>query len=195
MPTSKRLPRSFFARDTLQVARDLLGKRLVRTTEEGQRISGRILETEAYRGEEDQGCHARAGRTERTQVMYGPPGVAYVYFIYGMHWLLNFVTEREDFPAAVLIRAMEPEEGKDLMAARRVGQPERHWTDGPAKLCQALGVDGSFNGVDVCQPGTALFIEQGKPIGDGMVARTARVGLNSVPEPWKSIPWRFVVDG
>lgn len=194
MDTSKRLPRSFFARHTLEVARDLLGTRLVRITEDGDRVAGVIIETEAYRGEEDQGCHARAGMTERTEVMYGPPGVAYVYFVYGMHWLLNFVTEREGFPGAVLIRALQPVEGWDRIAQRRGDQPESQWTNGPAKLCQALGVDGSFNGVDVCQPGGDLFLEGGVPVPEDSVQRTARVGLNSVPEPWKSIPWRFVVD-
>ncbi len=195
MNESKRLSRSFFARHTVDVARDLLGTRLVRLEEGGKRVSGRIIETEAYRGEEDQGCHCRAGRTERTTVMYDRPGVAYVYFIYGMHWLLNFVTEREGFPGAVLIRGLAPEEGLDRMGERRDGQPRKHWTDGPAKLCQALGIGGDFNGRDLCQSGSRLFLERGDPVPDHKVKTTPRVGLNTVPEPWKSIPWRFVIEG
>lgn len=193
MQASKRLSRSFFARHTVDVARDLLGTRLVRVEEGGKRVSGRIIETEAYRGEEDQGCHCRAGRTERTAVMYGPPGVVYVYFVYGMHWLLNFVTEEEGFPGAVLIRGLEPEEGLDRIRERRDGRPREEWTDGPAKLCQALGIDGDFNGRDTCQPGARLFLERGDAVPDHQVRTTPRVGLNAVPEPWKSIPWRFVI--
>jgi DNA-3-methyladenine glycosylase len=125
--------------------------------------------------------------------MYGPPGVAYVYFIYGMHWLLNVVTEHEGFPGAVLIRGLEPEEGLDLMGERRDGQPKEHWTDGPAKLCQALRVDDRFNGEDTCNPESVLFLERGVDIPERRVQATPRIGLNSVPEPWKSVPWRFVV--
>ena len=128
------LPRSFFKRNTVQVARDLLGKRLVKI-ENGMRIGGLISEAEAYRGEEDQGCHAKAGRTPRTQVMYGPPGHAYVYFTYGTHWMLNTVCEPEGFPAAVLIRAIWPTEGIDVIANRRGTQPSKLWTNGPGKLC------------------------------------------------------------
>lgn len=192
MQSSKRLDRLFFARYTLDVARDLLGARLVHLEENGTRVSGIIVETEAYRGEDDQGCHARAGRTKRTAVMYGQPGVAYVYFVYGMHWLLNFVTEQDGFPGAVLIRALIPQEGLDRMAERRGGQPQKHWADGPAKLCQALDIDGSFNGRDICQPGAELFVEEGIEIPEHRIETTSRVGLNSVPEPWKNIPWRYV---
>lgn len=186
------LPRSFFNRSTTQVARQLLGTRLVRV-ENGVRIAGLIVEAEAYRGEEDQGCHARAGRTPRTQVMYGPPGHAYVYFTYGMHWMLNFVTEDEGFPAAVLIRAILPTEGISIIASRRDSQPRKRWTDGPGKICQALGIDGGFNGADLCAPDAILFVEYGETIPDQSVTKGPRVGLNSVPEPWKSIPWRFLV--
>jgi DNA-3-methyladenine glycosylase len=189
---SNKLPRSFFARSTLLVARELLGKRLVRL-EDGQRIAGFIVETEAYIGEQDQGCHARAGRTPRTAVMYGPPGHAYVYFTYGMHWLLNCVTEAEGFPAAVLIRAIHPTEGLDLIQQRRKRQSPRDWTNGPAKLCQALNIDGQLNGADLCAPNATLFLEAGLAVPDSCVSTGPRVGLNTVPEPWKSIPWRFTV--
>ncbi|MEJ2267004.1 MAG: DNA-3-methyladenine glycosylase, partial [Anaerolineales bacterium] len=193
MPISTRLSRDFYNRSTLQVARDLLGARLVKI-EDGGRISGVIVETEAYRGEEDQGCHARAGRTPRTEVMYGQPGHAYVYFTYGMHWMLNFVVEEEGFPAAVLIRAIVPIEGLEVIEERRRGRQRSHWTDGPAKICQALGIDKRFNGADLCAGDSELFIEQGILFSEDSVTTGPRVGLNSVPEPWKSIPWRFCAD-
>ncbi|HEX9617906.1 MAG TPA: DNA-3-methyladenine glycosylase [Anaerolineales bacterium] len=190
-PLPDRLPQSFYARPTLQVARDLLGMQLVRLEGEVQ-IAGTIVETEAYIGEEDLGCHARAGRTPRTQVMYGPPGRAYVYFTYGIHWMLNFVTEAEGFPAAVLIRAIQPTKGLSIIAARRNGQPPAKWTDGPAKICQSLAIDGRFNGLDLSAPGTPLFVEAGDPIPEERVTIGPRVGLNTVPEPWRSIAWRFL---
>jgi DNA-3-methyladenine glycosylase len=187
-----RLPRDFFTRPTLTAARAVLGARLVRI-QDGQRLAGTITEAEAYVGESDLGCHARAGRTPRTAVMYGPPGHAYVYFTYGMHWMLNFVTEAEGFPAAVLIRAIQPLEGLEIIAARRQGRPQAEWTDGPAKICQALGIDGRLNGADLCAAQAVLFVEAGDPIPDACVTIGPRVGLNSVPEPWKSKPWRFQV--
>ncbi len=192
MDSSQRLPRQFFDRDTLTVARQLLGQRLVHL-EDGLRLSGTIIETEAYCGEADLACHARAGRTPRTQVMYGPPGVAYVYFTYGMHWLFNCVTRPAGEPEAVLVRAILPEEGLGVIAGRRGGQPRKLWTDGPAKLTQALGIDGRHNGLDLTLPDAALFIEQGRAIPDEEVVLGPRVGLFTVPEPWHSKPWRFRV--
>ena len=185
------LERDFYNRPALQVARELLGMRLVRS-EDGRRVGGIILETEAYRGEEDLGCHCKAGRTPRTAVMYGQPGHVYVYFTYGMHWMLNFVVEQSGFPAAVLIRAILPDEGLDLIEARRGTQPRQLWTNGPAKICQALRIDKSFNGVDLCGTTGNLWVEAGQPIFDASVTTGPRVGLNKVPEPWKSIPWRFL---
>jgi DNA-3-methyladenine glycosylase len=193
MLQSNRLDRDFFHRPTPQVARELLGMRLVRV-EGSQRISGTIVEAEAYVGEADQACHARVGKTQRTQVMYGPPGHAYVYFTYGMHWMLNFVTEEQGFPAAALIRAIKPQEGIDIIALRRRPQPPERWTDGPAKVCQALGIDGQLNGTDLCAPDAPIFVELGEPIPDFAVTISPRVGLNNTPEPWKSIPWRFLVN-
>lgn len=184
------LTMDFFARSTLQVGRELLGKRLVSLQDAG-RLAGYIVETEAYIGEDDLGCHARAGRTPRTLVMYDRPGLVYVYFTYGMHWMLNFVTERIDFPAAVLVRAIFPTEGLRHMAAQRSGAPRRHWTDGPAKLCQALSIDSRYNHTDACNPESRIFVEEGIQIPDSSVTIGPRVGLYSVPEPWKSIPWRF----
>ena len=191
MTSAPRLDRQFFSRPTLQVARELLGTRLVRL-EHGERTAGIIIETEAYNGEEDLGCHASAGFTPRTRVLYGPPGHAYVYFTYGMHWMLNFVAEREGFPAAVLIRGIVPTEGIERIAARREGRPRKLWTDGPGKICRALSINRAQNDIDLCAPDTELFVEFGENIPDSRVTNGPLVGLNSVPEPWKSIPWRFV---
>lgn len=195
------LPRSFFERSSIQVARDLLGKRLVRR-EGGLRLAGYILETEAYQGEQDLACHARAGLTPRTRVMYGPAGIAYVYFTYGAHWMLNAVTEPENHPSAVLIRAILPVEGLERIAQLRPLPKKRSlptnnsvipgWTDGPAKLTQALAIDGHFNGVDLCTPDHNLWVENGITIPDLDVSTSPRIGIDSVPEPWKSMPWRFL---
>ncbi|MBI3159814.1 MAG: DNA-3-methyladenine glycosylase [Chloroflexi bacterium] len=187
----RRLPRRFYDRPTLEVARDLLGARLVRI-QDGRRIAGIIVETEAYCGEEDLGCHAKAGRTRRTEPLYGPPGYAYVYFTYGNHWLLCPVTRPAGQPEAVLIRAILPTEGLDAIEARRGRQPRPHWTDGPGKLAQALGIDGRLNTADLTAANSELFIESGRPVPDRFVTTTARIGLYTVPEPWKSLPWRFV---
>ncbi len=188
------LPVSFYDRDALEVARSLLGMRLVRE-QNGVRVSGIITETEAYRGREDLGCHAHTGKTKRNEVMFGPPGVAYVYFTYGMHWCLNFVTGSDGFPAAVLIRALEPIEGLELIAARRAGRKREIWCDGPAKLTQAFGINGSQNGVSVCGRNSGLFVEEGESVRKDAILATPRIGLNNVPEPWKSMPWRFTTRG
>lgn len=181
----------FYSQPTLTVARQLLGSSLVRILD-GVRLSGIITETEAYIGETDLACHAKAGLTPRTQVMYGPPGRAYVYFNYGMHWMLNAVTEAEGFPAAVLIRAVEVVEGLDVVAARRATVPKLHWTDGPAKLTQAFGIAAAQNAIDLTSTATGLWIERGQPVPDESVTIGPRVGLYSVPEPWKGMPWRFL---
>jgi len=214
----RRLPRSFYRRPTLQVARDLLGQRLV-VIDRGRRLSGWIVEAEAYIGSEDLGCHARVGRTERNRSMWGDAGHAYVYFTYGMHWCLNIVTERAGRPAAVLLRALAPAEGLPTMLRRRGPAARRRsadgsqardrvppagtvlppsalrhaagFTDGPAKLCQALGIDRRFDGHDLCAPQARLFIEAGWRVPDALVRSGPRVGLHNVPEPWRSKPWRF----
>jgi len=186
---AKPLPVTFYNRPTLTVARELLGARLVRILDE-QRLVGEITETEAYIGESDLGCHAKAGKTARTAVMFGRAGIAYVYFTYGMHWMLNAVTETEGFPAAVLIRAIRPLEGMEIIHQRRSGRD----TKGPAKLTQALGIDGDLNGHDLTRPNPEMWIEAGQPIPDESVTIGPRVGLYSVPEPWKSKPWRFLVN-
>ncbi|MFL7790541.1 MAG: DNA-3-methyladenine glycosylase [Anaerolineae bacterium] len=187
----ERLGRDFFARDTLAVARELLGQRLVRVLE-GKRLSGRIVEVEAYVGEEDQACHARSGRTERNASMYGLPGCAYVYFIYGMHHCLNVVTEQEGFPAAVLVRALEPLEGIDVMRARRGGRTEVELVSGPARLCQALAIDRQFDGADLCESDADLFIEQEEGVPGGAVVTGPRVGVRGDDAALAAL-WRFCV--
>jgi DNA-3-methyladenine glycosylase len=189
----ERLSTSFFERPVLEVARGLLGMHLVHLMN-GTRVGGIIVETEAYRGEEDLACHARAGLTKRTAVMYGPSGHAYVYFNYGLHWLLNIVTGPTGFPAAVLLRGIIPAEGLEMIATRRGNQKQSQWCNGPAKICQALDIDGRFNGRDLCSPESELWIEKGQPTPEHWISRGPRVGIKNVPEPWRSIPWRFLAD-
>jgi len=186
------LGRDFYFQAVQVVARQLIGKVLV-CTKDAQRVGGIIVETEAYDGESDQACHARRGKTERNQVMYGVGGRAYVYFTYGMHWLLNCVCGNEGYPAAVLIRAIVPTEGIAHIQARRSHVPPAHWCDGPAKLTRALGIDGSFNGLDLCHPSSGLYIEDGISIHDEDIQTTPRIGISYAPEPWHSMPWRFTI--
>ena len=193
----ERLARSFYAQSTRQVARNLLGTRLGRIDQhngEARRISGIITETEAYCGEEDLGCHAKAGRTKRTEGLYGPPGFTDVYFTYGMHWLLCAVTRPEGQPEAVLIRAIEPDEGVHVIEERRGKQARKVWTDGPAKLTQALGIAGEHNGLDMTGHEAIIFVEAGEAIPGQQVSVGPRIGLFTVPEPWKSKPWRYLAN-
>ncbi|MBI1957212.1 MAG: DNA-3-methyladenine glycosylase, partial [Candidatus Niyogibacteria bacterium] len=171
---SKSLPRIFFEAPTLQVARDLLGKTLVRRMN-GKIIRSLITETEAYIGERDKACHASRGRTARTAVMYEKAGTAYVYLIYGMHWCLNIVTERENFPAAVLIRGIEID-GKRI--------------SGPGRVCKALGIDKKFNGADLVG-NRALWLEESSVRHRvSNIQRGPRVGVDYA-DAWAKKPWRF----
>ena len=196
------LTRPFFARPARTVAVDLLGKRLVRLVN-GRRLSGIIVETEAYcdDGERDLACHgdkANGGRpTPRTAVMFGPPGFAYVYFTYGMHWMFNVVTGEEGQANAVLVRALQPEEGGEFMAVHRNGRSRREWTNGPAKLAQALAIDKTFNGANLCALDgvMTLWIEDAPPVPSAAVASGPRIGLGKTPEPWLSVPWRYWMRG
>jgi DNA-3-methyladenine glycosylase len=173
---TKRLPRDFYARDTLAVARDLLGCILVHDSPEG-RVEGRIVEVEAYQGEDDPACHAAAGLTTRTEPLYGPPGHAYVYLIYGMYHCLNAVTRPPGRPSAVLIRALEPVEGLVIMRRRRGwtenGRPDRDLTNGPGKLSRSFGLSLEHNRIDLT--GRRLWIEPGRL--PKRVAWTPRVGI------------------
>ena len=184
------LARAFYEQEVVDVAHLLLGKRLVREIN-GVCLSGIITETEAYRGEEDLACHAKSGRTPRTAVMYGPAGHAYVYFTYGMHWCLNAVCGDEGFPAAVLLRAVWPVDGLVEMAKRRGRFPIELWCNGPAKLCQAFSVTGEQNTIDLCSEQSGLWIEDGQVIAPERIHSGPRIGIQSVPEPWRSMPWRF----
>lgn len=168
------LPQHFYARATETVAEELLGKTLVFVTP-ARTMRGRIVETEAYLGPHDLACHAFKGRTKRTEVMFGAPGTAYVYLIYGMYHMLNIVTEREDFPAAVLIRALEPV--SDLSAA----------TDGPGKLTRTLGITRSHNGLSLLAP--PLYLTGGP--APSRVIRTPRIGIDYAGS-WKDAPLRFI---
>ncbi|MBI4601942.1 MAG: DNA-3-methyladenine glycosylase [Planctomycetes bacterium] len=188
-----RLPRSFFSRPTLEVARGLLGARLVRVLDR-ERLSGTVVEVEAYIGQDDTACHASRGLTPRNAVMFGPPSFAYVYFTYGMHWMLNVVTEAEGFPAAVLIRALEPSEGSGLMRRLRGGRSDRELASGPARLCEALAIDGALNGTDMVR-GDDLFFERGPPVAEGVVLRTPRIGIDYARRRDRVAPWRLVVAG
>lgn len=173
------------------VAREMLGKRLVRVFD-GQRAAGIIIESEAYDGEQDQACHARSGKTARNAAMYGEAGRAYVYFTYGIHWMLNCVSGEDGYPAAVLIRAIHPAEGFNLIRENREGVERKSWCDGPAKLTKALAITGEFNGIDLCDPNSPLFIEEGILFEDEEVQTTPRIGIQNTPEPWLSQPWRFI---
>ncbi len=184
------LPREFYLRDTLDVARDLLGARLVRMLD-GQRVSGRVVEVEAYVGENDLASHAASGLSERNRTMYGPGGFAYVYFIYGMHYCLNVVTEAQGFPAAVLLRGILPLEGLDLMAAHRPGQALHSLANGPAKLCQALAIDRRLDRHDLTQ-GVDLWLEPGEPVRDDRIVATPRVNVSGDHRA-RTVLWRWVV--
>lgn len=186
----KPLASSFYARPADVVARRLLGHFLVSTIG-GRRTAGRIVETEAYVGPHDPACHAYGNRhTARTHCLYGPPGIAYIYFTYGMHWCLNAVTGPEGYPAAVLIRAVEPLAGVATMRERRGGPrvPDRALCAGPARLCQALGITGEWNGAPL-QRGALRILNSGRRAG--RIVATPRVGITQAVE-W---PLRYVLAG
>ena len=181
------LRRDFYDRDTEIVSRELLGAILECKTADGI-TSGIIVETEAYIGEHDAACHAVAGRTRRTEPLYGPPGNAYVYFIYGMHWCINAVTRAEGLPSAVLIRALEPLSGIPLMRRRRPkARSDRDLTNGPGKLCAALGIDRHMNGLPLQR--YPLVIRAGETVKETDVVITPRIGITQAAD-W---PLRFLV--
>ena len=183
------LPRDFYARDTEIVAREMLGTILECRTKSGA-ASGIIVETEAYVGEHDPACHAAAGLTRRTAPLYARPGIAYVYFIYGVHWCFNAVTRDEGLPSAVLVRAVEPLTGLAVMQSRRGEKVRGHnLTNGPGKLCAALGIDGSLNGVSL-QRGS-LLIREGSRVRDDDVVVGPRIGITKAAD-W---PLRYYLKG
>ena len=185
-----KLPREFYTRtNVLEVARDLLGKKLVVPNRDGSRVAGIIVETEAYRGPEDRASHAYGGRrTNRTETMYGIGGTAYVYFVYGMYNQFNVVTNVEDNPHAVLVRALEPIEGLDIIRRRRAGRSEYELTSGPGRLCVAMGINRRLDKADLLGP--RVWIEEGVSISPRQIARGPRVGIDYA-EKWVMKPWRF----
>lgn len=183
------MPRSFYERETEIVAREMLGTVLECDTGEG-RASGIIVETEAYLGEHDLACHAAAGRTARTEPLYGPPGTSYVYFIYGMYWCFNAVTRAEGSPSAVLVRALEPLDGIALMHKRRRRiRSDLDLANGPGKLCTALGLTGSTSGKSLQRK--PLIIREGEPVLNESVEITTRIGITRSAD-W---PLRWIVKG
>ncbi len=212
------VPRSILAGPTLEAARALLGTLLVRDGPGPERRIGRIVEVEAYIGVEDRACHARFGPTKRNGVMFGPPGRAYVYRVYGMYDCLNIVTEPEGSPAAVLVRAIEPLAGLAAMrrarasvaaerhrwsaertaaeVARIEGLPVARLASGPGLVGAVLGLDPSWSGVDLCDPASPLRLHRGlADEEDPPVAVGPRVGVDYAGEPWRSLPWRLAIGG
>jgi len=194
------LPQSFFARGARVVARELLGKQLVRQVN-GRFLSGIVVETEAYCDADvpDLACHAdRANKgnpTARTAVMFGSAGHAYVYFTYGIHWMFNVVTGREGEANAVLIRALEPVDGMEMMMENRNGRSHKELTNGPAKLAQAFAIDKSLNGANLCQPDGVIWFAEASAdaptVDSNRICTGPRIGMGKTPEPWFSIPWRY----
>jgi DNA-3-methyladenine glycosylase len=187
---ARKLPREFYARqNVLTVARELLGKLLVVPTANGSRVSGMIVETEAYRGPEDRASHAYGGRrTKRTETMYQLGGTVYVYFVYGMYNQFNVVTNIRDIPHAVLVRALQPVEGIEDMRDRRQTHSDRNLTSGPGKLCIAMGIDRKLDREDLL--GERVWIEEGEKIPRTRIATGPRVGIDYAEE-WTEKPWRF----
>lgn len=185
MPIAKfnKLTRSFYARPTFQVAPELIGKYIVYHSPRGK-LSAKIVEVEAYIGENDPACHAARGRTQRNYVMFGPPGFAYIYFVYGMYYCLNFVTEPEGSPAAVLLRAAEPDEGQHLMSQISPGKSGCNLLNGPGKFCRSFGLTRDQNGLDLT--GDRLYVED-RSVVVANIKQTERVGI----KVGNDRQWRF----
>lgn len=193
------LSRDFYGRDTLTAARDLLGREIVRVLPDGTRLRCRITETEAYIGRLDKACHAYGGRrTSRTETLFAPPGTAYIYLIYGMYHCLNFVTEGEGEPAAVLIRGAVPVENGDRIAQKRFGRSleeltpyqRKNFLNGPGKLCRGLDLTRAQNGLDLTDPGGGLYVCSGSPPDPARVQTGKRIGIDYAEEA-VDFPWRF----
>ena len=193
MPSNK-LTREFYTRpNVLTISRELLGKLLVVPDESGNRISGKIVEVEAYRGPEDRASHAFGGRrTKRTETMYQAGGLAYVYFVYGMYHQFNVVTNIEDIPHAILVRALEPVEGIEIMRERRQSHSDRNLTNGPGKLCLAMGIDRGLDKADLL--GERVWLEEFENISATKIAKGPRIGIDYAEE-WIQKPWRFWIKG
>lgn len=190
MPGRRKLPLDFYEReDTVAVARDLLGKLLVVPDQEGRRVSGMIVETEAYLGIQDRAAHSYGGRrTARNEVMYGRAGHVYIFFVYGMYYQFNVVTGPPGHPHAVLIRAIEPVEGIDIIRTRRGEMKDRNLTSGPGKLCIALGIDRRLNGADL--RGKQVWFEEHRSYSDNEISTGTRIGIDYAGDD-AGRPWRF----
>lgn len=195
----KKLDKDFYNRDSIIVAKELLGKVLVHEIA-GHRISAKIIETEAYMGVVDKAAHSYNGRrTKRVEVMYGDPGFSYIFMIYGLHCCFNVVVNGKEIPQAILVRAVEPLEGKEWMAKKRFDKPydqltksqRRGLTNGPGKLCGALSIDRTFNGLDLCE--SVIYMEDGDS-EDFNIVTTKRIGIDYAEEA-KDFPWRFYIEG
>lgn len=193
------LTRDFYDRDTLAVARDLLGREIVRVLPDGARLRCRITETEGYIGRLDKACHAYGyKRTPRTETLFARPGTAYIYLIYGMYHCLNFVTEGEGEPAAVLIRGLVPVENGDRIAQNRFGRgvgemtacQRKNFLNGPGKLCRGLELTRAQNGLDLTDPASGLYVLPGSPPDPAQVRAGKRVGIDYAQEA-VDFPWRF----
>jgi DNA-3-methyladenine glycosylase len=187
-----KLPREFYTReDTLGVSRELLGKLLVVSDSSGRRVSGRIVETEAYMGEIDRAAHSFGGRrTARNEITYAAGGHVYVFFIYGMYYQLNFVTGPAEHPHVALIRGIEPVEGIEIMRERRGPMPDKNLTSGPGKLCIAFGIDRGLNGEDLL--GSKIWLEDYNTFSDEEISIGKRIGIDYAQE-YAEKPWRFWV--
>lgn len=179
----RKLAHSFYARPTLEVATELIGKYIVYHSAQGK-LSAKIVEVEAYIGQDDPACHAARGRTRRNAVMFGPPGFTYVYFVYGMYYCLNFVTEPEGFPAAVLLRAAEPEEGNEIMSRLSPGNSGCDLLNGPGKFCRSFGLTREQNGLDLT--GNRIYLED-RLIVVTQVEQSTRIGVKNGSDR----QWRF----
>ena len=187
-----KLTREFYERDTLLVAKELLGKYLTHRTAEGT-TAGRIVEVEAYMGPEDAAAHSYKGlNSTRTKVMFGPGGIAYIYLIYGMYYCFNIVTGTVGKPEAVLIRALEPVEGIELMKERRKTGKLENLCSGPGKLCMAMGITKENYGMDLS--GETLYLSQSGKIAEEDIAATPRINIDYAGEA-KDYPWRFILKG
>ena len=187
---NRKLPREFYTRsNVVMVARQLLGKLLVVPARNGTRVSGKIVEVEAYRGPQDRAAHSYGGRrTKRTETMYGIGGTAYVFFVYGMYNQFNVVTNVADTPHAVLIRALEPVEGIELMRKRRPGKSDHNLTNGPGKLCIALGIDRKLDAADLLSE--RVWLEDADLSPRSRISSGPRIGIDYAEE-WIDKPWRF----
>ena len=194
MSRTTRLDREFFTRkNTLQIAGDLLGKLLVVPAVDGRRVSGMIVETEAYLGELDKAAHSFGGRrTARNEITYAEGGHVYVFFVYGMYYQLNLVTGLADHPHVVLVRAVEPVEGIEVMRERRGAMKDVNLTSGPGKLCIAFGITRELNGEDL--EGERIWVEKYREIKKSEVSSGPRVGIDYAEE-FVHEPWRFWIEG